>query len=178
MKYYTGVGTRQVDPSNELYWLMVSIGKKLARLGYTLRSGAADGCDMAFEEGCNEVNGNKEIYIAWNGFNNRWPEEGNSVYVSEEQDDWAELIASEIHPAWDKCSQGAKKLHTRNVYQVLGQDLSTPSKFLVCYAPVDRYNIPKGGTRTAFVLAQKYNIPTFNLAIEKDLTRIEKWLKL
>ena len=32
----------------------------------------------------------------------------------------AEEIASRIHPAWHKCGKGARKMHTRNVFQVLG----------------------------------------------------------
>lgn len=175
MKYYTGVGTRQVDPCSELYWLMVSIGKKLARLGYTLRSGAADGCDMAFEEGCNEVGGAREIYIPWNGFNNRWADKENGVYnfvglPSQE-------IAAKIHPAWDKLSIPVKKLHSRNIHQVLGQSLDTPSNFLICYAQVDKQDVPKGGTRTAWMCAQNNKIPCFNLYHKKDLTRIENWLE-
>jgi len=40
---------------------------RLELLGYTLRSGGANGADTAFEEGCCR----KELYLPWPGFNGR-----------------------------------------------------------------------------------------------------------
>ena len=71
-------------------------------------------------------------------------------------------IASEIHPAWHRCSDFAKLLHARNVNQVLGHDLKTPSSFVVYWA-IPAGGSCKGGTRTAVELAKKHNIPTYNL---------------
>jgi len=48
------------------------------------------------------------------------------------------------------CSDYAKKLHGRNVKQVLGDDLKTPSDFLLCWTKEGK---DVGGTRTAIVLA-------------------------
>ena len=45
----------------------------------------------------------------------------------------AEQIASSVHPAWDRCNEYARKLHTRNVAQVLGADLKHHVDFLVCW---------------------------------------------
>lgn len=85
-------------------------------------------------------------------------------------------LASNIHPAWNKLSFGAKKLHTRNCFQCLGLDLSTPSRFLICWT--EKGN-KIGGTRTAIVLAEKYNIPVFNLYSERGLDKLlEKCLQL
>lgn len=161
------------------------MGRLAARLeeqGYILRSGAADGADSAFEAGVfNDTN--KEIYIAWNGFSNRTDREEGVYCLKGEVVQQAEKIASTLHPAWDTLkkdgtpvvSRGAKALHTRNVFQVLGQDLASPSKFLVCWAEVDKQGIPKGGTRTTWQLAVQYSIPCFNLFFEEDRTRIEKF---
>jgi len=135
-----------------------------------------------------------EVYKAWKSFNtNPNPllpyetETGYKLYnwwdiVVEDKGliAQAEEIVSEIHPFWKAekdaiaagkplaktMSQGAKSLHTRNVFQVLGKDLKSPSEFLVCYAPVDKQGIPKGGTRTAWMIAQKYGIPCFNFATQ------------
>lgn len=133
-----------------------------------------------------------EVYKAWQSFNtnksplqpfvtdsgyNLWPWWDITV-TDKELIAKAEEIVSEIHPFWKAekealakgeelehvMSKGAKALHTRNVFQVLGRDLETPSEFLVCYAPVDRYGIPKGGTRTAYQLAMQNGIPCFNFA--------------
>lgn len=135
-----------------------------------------------------------EVYKAWESFNTEsnsilpfvtesgytlWPW-WDIVIKDKELISKAEDIVSEIHPFWKAekdaiaagkplekpMSKGAKSLHTRNVFQVLGRDLNSPSEFLVCYAPVDKHGIPKGGTRTAFVLAQQYDIPCFNFATQ------------
>jgi predicted Rossmann fold nucleotide-binding protein DprA/Smf involved in DNA uptake len=46
---YTGIGSRKVPGS--VFDKFVSIGSELGNLGFTLRSGGADGCDTAFESG-------------------------------------------------------------------------------------------------------------------------------
>ena len=189
MRYYTGVGSRETPP--EIMTLMTRIAGKLAREGWTLRSGGADGADWAFEEGwldwfLNEGDKSQdvraELFLPWAGFNLHVPgitDAGCIIHGdSEPIMQRAFQCASTIHPAWERLKPGAKKLHGRNVFQVLGKDLDTPSKFLVCWAPVDKHGVPKGGTRTAWVLAQRENIPCFNLKNEEDRRRIEKWLHL
>ena len=188
MKYYSGVGSRNTP--TKIMGMMTALASKLASEGWTLRSGAAQGADSAFEEGVMhyfETNGDAypapasmaNIYIPWRGF----------VEINADYKDWykvlsdqnnkleAEKIAASIHPAWERCSRGAKALHTRNVYQVLGQNLNAPSSFLVCWAETGKDGKPNGGTRTAWVLAEKYGVKCFNLFIEADRKRIEDWIK-
>ena len=59
-------------------------------------------------------------------------------------------------------SKGAKALHTRNVYQVLGKDLKSPSTFLLCWAPPTPDGV-KGGTNTAVQLAKKHGAEVINI---------------
>jgi hypothetical protein len=79
-----------------------------------------------------------------------------------------------VHPAWDILSQGAQKLHARNVHQILGPDLSrpTPVEFVLCWTP-DAQVV--GGTATAIRLAQDRNIPVYNLADEDDYDMAFEW---
>lgn len=175
MKYYTGVGSRETP--EEIRELMIDIARELEDEDWILRSGAAEGADQAFEAGVYNP-ANKEIYIAWNGFCGRQMGQDGVVPLVECCERRAFALAKEIHPAWDKLSHGAAALHARNTYQVLGRRLDTPSKMLICWAPVDKHGVPKGGTRTAWVLAQRENIPCFNLFNESDRWRIEKWLHL
>ncbi len=167
-KYYTGVGSRETP--EYISKLMIQISSKLNQLGYTLRSGGADGADSAFYSKLHK----SEIFLPWKNFNN-----SNSDLYLDTLDDTqtAEKLASEIHPAWSTLSSGAKKLHTRNIYQVLGKTLNEPSKFLICWAKVDRQGNPKGGTRTAWMIAKRYNVPCFNLIFETDLKRLENFIK-
>lgn len=148
--FYTGIGSRATP--EEIQWHMMHIAEDLASLGLTLRSGGAGGADTAFESGCDHRNGTKEIYLPWKGFNGR---EGIVIDNPE-----AENLASQIHPAWHNCSQAARLLHTRNVYQVLGSNLDAPSEFVVCYTLKGQL---KGGTATAIRLAISKGIPVFNL---------------
>jgi hypothetical protein len=176
MKYYTGVGSRQIPV--EAYDLLHSAAATLCRQGWILRSGHAEGSDTAFELGCDSVYmGSKEIFIPWEGFG--WTSgQGMQIPLSSLANaKEAEYIASKIHPAWNKCSRGAKALHTRNVYQVLGVDLATPSKFLLCYARSGWDHVPEGGTRTAWVLAKEYGIECFNIELVKDAIRVREFLE-
>lgn len=167
MKYYTGIGSRETP--EDIGSLMSQLAHKLEQQGWTLRSGGAQGADTFFEQGII----NRDIYIPWKSFSNN---SEHTVVTDQHIIEQAEEIASTIHPAWDRCSRGAKALHTRNIYQVLGSDLNNPSKFLVCWAPLQGDSI-KGGTRTAWELAKKYNIPCFNLIIDEHRERIENFIK-
>ncbi len=131
----------------------------LAQRQVTLRSGAAPGADSAFENGCNFVHGPCEIYLPWEGFQDRSEREPDCLVTGECVE--ARRIASEIHPAWGACSDAAKALHTRNVYQILGPYLETPSLFVITWTLGGK---PVGGTRTAILLAQVRGVPVFNLA--------------
>ena len=88
---------------------------------------------------------NKQIFIAWEGFSNRYSSEKGVYNVKGQAVAQAEEVASSIHPAWDRLSRGAKGLHTRNIFQCLGPTLNVPSKFLICYAEVDKHGTPVGG---------------------------------
>ena len=73
-------------------------------------------------------------------------------------------------------SRAAKLLHTRNVYQILGSSLKSPSQFLICWAKLDKHGNIKGGTATTWNLAQKYDVPCFNLINEEDKQRLIKFV--
>ena len=154
MPFYTGIGSRQT-PINALQ-LMTQIAIEYSSNNYTLRSGGADGADKAFELGCDQNNGSKEIYIPWNSFNNCYINQGYLVVNNDE----AFKIAEDAHPAWDRCSPGAKKLHTRNVYQVLGVNLNSPSEVIICWTADGK---GKGGTGQAIRIAKNNNIPIIDL---------------
>jgi len=105
---YTGVGSRDTPP--HILDIMTKLATKLSP-HYTLRSGGATGADSAFEKGAEFA----VIYYA----NDATPE--------------AIQLASQYHPAWHRCSDYVRRLHGRNSFQVLSQDLTTPSEFLLCW---------------------------------------------
>lgn len=155
-KYITMVGSRETP--QHILEQMENIAHALGNRGYIIRSGGADGADTAAENGAITGGAEYEIYLPWKNFN------GNQSFLYLDKLSnriQAVEYARMVHPVFDGLSDGAQKLHTRNVYQVLGQDLKTPSQFLICWTPNGK---TIGGTATAIRLAEKFNVPICNLA--------------
>ncbi|HWL53226.1 MAG TPA: hypothetical protein VNQ90_12380 [Chthoniobacteraceae bacterium] len=167
---YAGIGSRQAPPA--VLALIVEIAKNLAFRGLTLRSGGAPGADTAFETGCDQGRGEKEIFLPWKAFNNH----ASPFDPPPEQAEW---IAALCHPNWRNCNAAARKLHARNCQQVYGVNLDDPVHFVLFWAPEKDHSV-QGGTATAVTLARRMNIPTFNLwqpdtlKAWSTLVRIEK----
>lgn len=155
---YAGIGSRSTP--HDVLSHMTRLGREYALAGYTLRSGGAGGADTAFESGCDSAKGLKEIYVPWAGFNGRYSSQpGIHVGVSEE----AIELAAKFHPNWRSCTNGAKKLHARNCYQILGRDLKTPVERVVCWTP---NGSGSGGTGQAIRIARAYGILVIDLGEE------------
>lgn len=168
-RYYAGVGSRETPP--EMLEKLKQLASSLAKRGYILRSGAADGADAAFEEGAklSGVPGSTEIWLPWPGFNMH---ADTGLFPSPAHYE----KAATVHPAWSRLKQGAKSLHARNTGQVSGSDLSTHVDFVLCWtadgceSEAER-TADTGGTATAICLADRLGIPVFNLAKEGSYWR-------
>lgn len=171
--FYTGIGSRNTPP--KVLAFQTQIAGILEDAGYTLRSGGADGSDSAFEAGVKNDD-KKVIYIPWDGFNGRYVRQENclvhlnyglpNIYYAYE-------MVAEIHPAPQKLKQGAKSLHARNIFQVVGhEELLVYSQFVLYYAEMGTDGLPIGGTRTAVAYAQKLGINCYNLYTESERERI------
>jgi hypothetical protein len=158
---YAGIGSRQTP--QEVLAQMTEVAKELEAKGYTLRSGAAEGADAAFESG---VKSKKEIFKGFDPTGEREIE-----------------IAHEIHPNLKGAMEAAKRraeakgkngersawavqnLMARNTNQVFGENLDTPVDFVLFYAEeVPKSIRPKGGTGQAVEMARRKGIPTINMA--------------
>lgn len=162
---YCGIGSRNCP--NEFLDYFTLAGSFLAIKGLILRSGGADGCDLAFEDGCSAVGGKKEIYLPWNGFNGS---KSNLVVKDQRAFD----IAKKYHPYWYNLKDGAKKLQARNSHQVLGWDLKSPTDFILCWT---KNGEMVGGTSQALRIAEDYNIPIFNFGKYKTVEDSQKPFK-
>jgi hypothetical protein len=147
---YGGVGARATPPS--VIQRMISVGKQLAVLGGTLRSGAADGADTAFETGCHLAWGPCEIFLPWKGFN-RHPSPHYNIPAKA-------FEYAHIHPAYESLSQGVKKLMARNSQILMGANAIQPTDFLIAWTPRGKAT---GGTGMSILLAQQLNRPVINL---------------
>lgn len=165
MIYYAGIGSRET-PTEILNYFQI-LGIYFAKQGFVLRSGHAPGADINFEIGCDKVNGQKEIFLPWKGF-----EGSNSKFIVNNPK--AFEIAEKYHPYWNNIKQGGQKLPARNTHQVLGWDLNTPSNFIICWTKNGKGS---GGTGEAIRIGTAYNISIFDCGKYNNIEEIKVNLK-
>lgn len=163
---YAGIGSRATPP--EVLEKMTLLASRLASMGYTLRSGGAEGADRAFEAGADTM---KEIFL---GSDKTGPREL--------------AIAREIHPspyALDRTRNPGFvwNLMARNTNQVFGRDLDTPVDFVICWTPdgIEHHSgrtKSTGGTGQAIEIASRKGIPVINMASEGWKQRLRSLLGL
>ena len=69
-------------------------------------------------------------------------------------------IAAGLHPAWRRCSSGARKMHARNAAILLSASLDRPVHAVVAWTAGGRV---EGGTGMGIRIAQAHGIPVLNL---------------
>lgn len=151
---YAGIGSRKT-PKNILDQ-MTALADQLAKCGWTLRSGGAKGADTAFEQGASK----KDIFLPTGDI----PDE-------------AFEIAAKYHPTWGGLKSYVKRLHARNVQQILGANLECKVKFVVCWTPdgaETETTKETGGTGQAIRIANAYFVPVFNLANEGRMEQLKE----
>lgn len=139
LMYYAGIGSRitPVDVCGKL----IKVASLLEKKGYILRSGGAYGADQAFEKGIR----NEDHKIIWK---------------ADDCTKFAKEYAKKYHPAWKNCSDYAKKLLGRNAMIILGEDLTTPVEFVICWTESETH----GGTALGVRIAREHKIPIYNVA--------------
>jgi hypothetical protein len=184
------IGSRQLEQKEEYFEdvkLCHNVCMRLAQLGVTFTSGLCElGMDgiaqKAYSKAVDLGYANEtqfEVYVAdnYNIRKSTLPRKHLAIVRNKSLIAETERIASEVHPAWDKCNEWARGMHSRNCHQILGYDLKSPVDAVVCWTP--KGNV-QGGTATAIRIAMKYNIPVFNLGrSDKDvvLQEIKSFLK-
>lgn len=188
MHYLTIVGSQET-PQEPFKALRLFAEQAVREFTVQVRSGGAKGADTAAELGvvdCLSRHGqvaetdfnyklllreHLRVYLPYNGFRGHRAH-ALSPYVDAktlEHYEGAKARALEIHPnphaLLNAKNNFALLAHTRNMFQVLGDNLSTPSTLLICWAPVDKHGDAMGGTRTAWMTAKSEEIPAFNLSI-------------
>lgn len=199
-RYYTAVGSRET-PCDVLD-LMTRLAQKLAEIGFIGRSGGAPGADSAFEAGMGD---RKQIFLPWKGFSPFGQHQYDPTLWHR-----AEEIAADpkVYPGFRRIQEQARdlearglnampgprgrslnslrailKLQTRNVFQVLGPQLDTPSEFTLCWTPDGALSFDDykpgvtGGTGTAINLSAKLIVPVWNLQRPEHRQRFEQFLE-
>lgn len=174
--HYTGIGSRRTPA--DILELMEELAERL-RDGMILRSGHAPGADQAFERGARE---DSEIFLPWPGFFCSRGDVGDMAVLGEPFEKptlEAAEIAAEHHPAWDRLGSAVRKLHARNVHQILGYTLDEPSAFVLCWTPDGSLNglgPDTGGTGQALRIATTWDIPVYNLSRQNHFELAQEWL--
>lgn len=164
----TGIGSRETP--EDICELFTELGAEARERGWWVRSGHARGADYAFEKGARE---NCIVYMPWATFNSDFPMLGRPR-TSELRDEVLDVVYRHDPYANDDTSQGVKRIKSRNVYQVLGEDLKTPSDLVICWTPDGKV---LGGTGLAIRIAREHEIPIINVGDPKVEANFENVLK-
>lgn len=155
-KFYAGIGSRETPL--HILKQMSEIAEHLGKLNWTLRSGHADGADLAFEEGAKEEAA--EIWLPWPNFNRHMPKYKCHIHKTiEDEDKEAFDSVTKYHPNPTRLSRGGLSLMARNYRQIVGLN-SSNSEFVICWTSDGKDN---GGTGQALRIARDKNIPVYNL---------------
>ena len=152
---YAGIGSRATPRA--VLETMTVIAAWLARRGWHLHTGGADGADTAFAAGAPP--GLRTVFLPWPGYNGCAGPDCRTL--SPHRMERCLAITTDLHPAWHRCSPAARKLHARNV-AILGVDADTPVHAVTCWS---REGLAIGGTGMGIRIARRHAIPLLNLGI-------------
>lgn len=174
---WSGIGSRECQTTENEEW-MGNFARLASHAKWKMRSGGASGPDTYFENGTpNEC---KEIYLPNEKFGKR--DLTHSIVPKNDLMLWlkAGLIAEKHHPAGKNMPQNVREMMTRNVFQVLGPKLRTPSKIVICDAPRWTFDDEgvlcsvSGGTGQAVRMAYEQKIPTYVWSIPEHKEQIKE----
>ncbi|MGB9803684.1 hypothetical protein [Desulfofundulus sp.] len=115
------IGTRETN--EEMIRLCEAVCRKLRDAGYCLATGNALGIDSIARDIWNERFPERvTLYLPWAGYNAGGIHPRNRVIVFSSQKDWLESVGK-YHPAPDRLTPAAVKLHARNFGIVSSADL-------------------------------------------------------
>ena len=170
---YAGIGSRKTPPS--VLKLMQRTAYCMAIQGHELRTGACKGADQAFAEGAVSGNGKVTLCLPWRDYEKEWVSWMLAKYRCNVEilDTGIDIEAFEsvkkYHPAYNKLSNGVKKLHARNYLIMNGVEA------VICWTPSGQV---VGGTGQALRIAIDRGIKIYNLGNTGCRNRFEVRLKI
>ena len=166
---YAGIGSRATP--RPVLADMTKMAAWLARTGWHLASGGAHGADTAFAAGAPA--GQRTLYLPWPGYNGHAGPDCRALSRSALAD--CMDVAASLHPAWRRCSSGARMLHARNVLILLGAGLDHPVDAVVAFT---RDGAVTGGTGMGLRIAAEFGIPVMNLGAMSPREACERLLAI
>jgi hypothetical protein len=153
------IGTRD-DLDDARIETCALIGYYLAKLGKTINTGNADGCDSLFALGGNKVDPSLvHLFLPFKSYNPEYIHEKNIIIHESENPEW-QPIARAHHYCYDsKLSSRGRQAMNRNVGIILNSQL--------VIAMPSRKKSWGGGTGHGMKVAKAQNIPLLNISIEE-----------
>lgn len=169
-KSYAGTGNKEA-PQNILD-RFTEIARVLDQFGYTLRTGGFDGPEEYFEKGSSHL----ELHLPWKDFNKR---DSKLTFTSHE----AMEIARKFHPTFDGLSPAIQKFLAKNVRTLLGKDLKSAVRFVICWSEDGAETIKEKSFKTGNIghvlaIASAMRIPVFNFGKPDAEERLRKYLEI
>lgn len=187
-KVYAGIGSRRVP--EDIRRIMKRLATALAREGYQLNTGAAEGSDQAFLRGAIEYSpAPVQVYLPWADYEIEFLSKRKTVAheglkkLITSTGTQEQKIAQRFHPAYNQLGRAAKLLITRNTSIVLGTNPSDETgwcDFVICWTPsggMTGREHNSGGTGQALRIANAYKIPVWNLGKLAHYNRADRFLK-
>ena len=147
---YAGIGARATPPS--VLTAMTVMAGWLARQGWHLNSGGAAGADSAF---CRRRAGRPDGPCTSRGPATTGHAGPDCRVLAPSELQSCLAIAARLHPAWDRCSPGVRKLHARNA-AILGVGVGSPVDAVVAWTPGGTVT---GGTGMAIRIGHRRRHP-------------------
>ena len=166
---YAGIGAR-ATPTTVLTAMTVMAGW-LAKTGWHLASGGADGADTAFAGG--SPAGQRTLYLPWRGYNGHQGPDCRALTPDELSACMA--VAARLHPAWHRCSPAARKLHARNSAILLQPSLDRSVDAVIAFTFGGAIS---GGTGMGLRIAAEHGIPVLNLGAMSPREACERLLAI
>lgn len=172
-----GIGSRELGmrEAARCYYF----GLLFADYGWGFRTGRARGADERFAFGYRLGFGVPQYCVPWDSYNLaevdacRPPAYSLDRLDPAARDRLCDLVRT-LHPAGPNLTNGAMRLHARNIIILLGPNLDDPVKAVFA---LPRLSGHLGGTGFGMQLARHYDIPLFDLRKPSEVRAAERWIK-
>jgi len=167
MRTYAGIGSRKLNVDE---WEMCSkVGHWLAKQGWTLHTGAAQGADQAFAEGALKAQGKVSLFVPWPSYEYKWTEiaraRGAERFTLQYWHKEAFASVDQYHPNPSTLKDTVRKLHARN-YLIISE-----CKFVIAFPKPDpQGNL--GGTGQGIRIAEGLGIPVIRQDTPEGQARV------
>lgn len=175
------IGNEAIYRDSEMYLILEEVFQRLALFSINLRTSgtlgiesiALDAYKKALDEGI-IIPDRIQVFQPWRDYSNIIPYAQCYTTVGIGNFDVASNLIRSVHPYWSSASKQTKLQHAKNALIVFGRKLTSPLDALIIYSPVDSNGNIHGNITSAVELANKRNIPVFNLGDKSKIDLVFK----